>query len=92
MDPSEANLVLKIEPTLLLLSRSFAIVFPRVTEAWGLAWASLTGVAGLGEVRPALPPGPGPLLLWCSCLIQHDRDEFSCLGAGAWILTRCEPA
>jgi hypothetical protein len=41
-------------------------------------------------MRPALPPGPGPLLLWFSRLIQHDRDKFSCLGAGARILTRCE--
>jgi hypothetical protein len=31
------------------------------------------------------------LLLWCSHLIQHDRDKFSRLGAGAWILTQCEP-
>jgi hypothetical protein len=79
-------------------------VFLRVTEAWGLARASLTGAADLGgaaaprdsagpsAVEPALPPGLGPLLLWCSRLIRHDHDKFSRLGAGAWILTRCEPA
>jgi hypothetical protein len=48
MDPSEANLVLWIEPTLFLRSGSFATVFLRVPEAWGLARASLTGAAGLG--------------------------------------------
>jgi hypothetical protein len=48
MDPSEANLVLWIEPTLFLRSGSFAVVFLRVTEACGLARPSLTGAAGLG--------------------------------------------
>jgi hypothetical protein len=42
-------------------------------------------------MRLALPPGFGPLLLWCSRLIQHVRDKFSRLVAGTWILTRCEP-
>jgi hypothetical protein len=102
MDPSESNLVLWIEGTLFLWSESFASVFLRVTVAWGLVQASLTGgpawvvrphleVRPALVLRPALPPGFGPLLLWCSPLIQHDRDKFSFLGAGAWILARCEP-
>jgi hypothetical protein len=35
-------------------------------------------------VRPALPPGASASLLWCVCFIQHDRDDFDILGAGAW--------
>jgi hypothetical protein len=48
IDPSVDNLDLWIKPTLFLRSGSFATVFPRVTEAWRLAQASLTGAAVLG--------------------------------------------
>jgi hypothetical protein len=54
MDSSEANLVLWIELTLFLQLGSFATVFPRVTESWGLARPSLAGVACLGGAA-----GPG---------------------------------
>jgi hypothetical protein len=55
-----ANLVLWIELTLFLWSGSFAAVFPRVTEAWGLPQASWAGVAGLGgAAAPGGSDGPG---------------------------------
>jgi hypothetical protein len=70
-------------------------VFPSVTEAWWHIWASWVGAVGRSGaaglevrlalvVRPTLHSGPGVSLLWCVCLIQHDRDEFGLLGASAW--------
>jgi hypothetical protein len=60
MDPSEANIVLWIEPTLFLRTGSFAAMFPRVTGAWGLAQASLAGAAGVGgAAAPGGSAGPG---------------------------------
>jgi hypothetical protein len=43
-------------------------------------------------MRPALPPSPCVSRLRCVCLIQHDRDVFGLLGAGAKDFTQCEPA
>jgi hypothetical protein len=62
MDPSEANLVLWVEPTSLLRSGLFAALFPWMTEALWLVWPSWVGAVGLGGAT-----GPG----WCGrpCLL-----------------------
>jgi hypothetical protein len=68
MDPSGANLVLWIEPTLLLRSGLLEEVFHWITEALWLVWLSWAGAADLGGV--AAPGGSaGPE--WCgwSCLL-----------------------
>jgi hypothetical protein len=96
MDPSEASLVLWIEPTSLLRSVLLEAMFRWMTEALWLIWPSWAGADGprwcgrtwrFGRpwvVRPALPPGPGALLAWVVCLIPHDRVELSHSDAGAW--------
>jgi hypothetical protein len=68
MDPSEANLVLWIEPTSLLRSGLLEVVFPWMIEALWLVWLSWAGAAGLGGV--AAPGGSaGPEWYGRPCLL-----------------------
>jgi hypothetical protein len=104
MDPSDANLVLWIEPTSLLRSGLLKAVFPSMAEAMWLVWQSWAGAAGSSwcghtwrisrswVVRAALPPGPGALLPWFVWLIPHDRVELNRSDASAWYLTWLELA
>jgi hypothetical protein len=62
MDPSEANLILWIEPTSLLRSVLLEVVFPWITEALCLVWLSWAGTAGLGS---AVAPGGPAGAVWC---------------------------
>jgi hypothetical protein len=62
MDPSDAHLVLRFEPTLFLRPGSFVVVFLRVTEALWLFWPSWVGTVGLGG---AAAPGGSVGPRWC---------------------------
>jgi hypothetical protein len=93
MDPSETNLVLRIEPTSLLRPGLLVAVFPWRTEALWLVWPCWAGAASLGgaaaflEVRPALGGASDPASWpWCIasvvCLIDPTRlcrvESFGC--------------
>jgi hypothetical protein len=80
MDQCEANLNLWIDATLFLQSGSFAAVFLRVIETWGLVWASLAGAASLGcATAPGGSAGPGDVAgsaswSWSGALVMYSLD------------------
>jgi hypothetical protein len=68
MDPSEANLVLWIEPNSVLRSGLLEVVFSCITKALWLDWLSWAGAARLGGAdAPGGLAGPE----WCGwpCLL-----------------------